>query len=96
VNLQVAPEWLEDSCWRCGSPEPQADDAGRLLCLACRRDLFSSDEESDPLGAVRRLYWEAHPLEQCWRCLERPVDPTDDLGLCHRCRERARPEAADR
>ena len=60
---------------------------GRLLCGRCRRALFEGADPSEPpLGTVHRLYWEAHALERCWRCMERPVDPEDDLGLCTRCR----------
>jgi hypothetical protein len=57
------------------------------LCGPCRHELFDATGSGEtPLGAVRRLYWEAHALERCWRCMDRSVDPNDDLGLCSTCR----------
>ncbi len=80
-------EWLDAFCWRCGSAEVVPSRDGRLLCGPCRHDLFDSTGSGEtPLGAVRRLYWEAHALERCWRCMDRSVDPNDDLGLCSTCR----------
>ena len=83
----AATDWLEARCWRCGSVEILLDRDGRVLCGPCRRELFdAADPGESPLGVVRRLYWESHILERCWRCMDRPVDPEDDLGLCPRCR----------
>jgi ribosomal protein S14 len=78
-------DWL-DGCWRCGAEqiEPGAD--GTVLCASCREEALGrgSGVESG-LGALRRLYWEAHPLERCWRCMVRPVDVSDEVGLCRPC-----------
>ena len=80
-------DWLDEFCWRCGSENVGPSDDGRMLCLACRAKLF--DPPTSPENAIRvihRLYWEFHPLERCWRCLTRSVDPQDELGLCSSCR----------
>lgn len=83
----AANDWLDACCWRCGSQESVPSEDGHLLCRPCRRKVFGAQGTSEsPLGAIRRIYWEAHALQRCWRCMERPVDPDDDLGLCPRCR----------
>jgi hypothetical protein len=83
----AAADWLDAYCWRCGSEDIVQSRDGRLLCGPCRGELFDATGSSEsPLRALRRLYWEAHILECCWRCMERPVEPYDDLGLCPRCR----------
>lgn len=83
----ASEDWLDTSCWRCGSEQIVPARDGRLLCGPCRHELFDSTGSGEtPLGAVRRLYWEAHALERCWRCMDRPVDPADDLGICSNCR----------
>jgi hypothetical protein len=81
-----AGDWLDANCWRCGSQCIAPSKDGRLLCRPCRLEVFSDQATSEsPLKAIRRIYWEAHALKHCWRCMERPVDPDDDLGLCPSC-----------
>jgi hypothetical protein len=83
----TAPDWLDACCWRCGSPEVSPRRDGRLLCEPCQRELVEGPASSEtPFRIVRRLFWESHALERCWRCMDGPVDPEDDLGLCSRCR----------
>lgn len=87
LEAQAEGDWLDEYCWRCGSVDVASSPDGRVLCHACRRELFAAP--SSPESAVRiirRLYWESHPLERCWRCLTRAVDAEDELGLCARCR----------
>src|SRR5436190_23754864 len=86
-STHPATEWLDACCWRCGTQEVAPRDDGRLLCQACQHELFEAPGSSEtPFGAIRRMYWESHALERCWRCMDRRVDPEDDLGLCSRCR----------
>jgi hypothetical protein len=82
-----ATDWLDEFCWQCGSEDVAPSRDGRLLCHTCRAEMFAPP--SSPESGVRvmhRLYWESHPLERCWRCLTRAVDPDDQLGMCPRCR----------
>jgi len=84
----AAADWLDAYCWRCRSKDVLPSNDGRVLCGPCRRELFDAAGSSEsPLGVVRRMYWESHVLERCWRCMDRPVDREDDLGLCPRCRK---------
>lgn len=87
VQGPAGGDWLDVSCWRCGSTEPSQDSLGRMLCSPCRTDL-SEDRPTvtdDPLHAVRGAYWNTHVLERCWRCLVENVDPRDEVGLCPVC-----------
>jgi glycine/D-amino acid oxidase-like deaminating enzyme len=88
MSATTAPaDWLDSCCWRCGSGEIAPSTDGRLLCGPCRHEVFDTVGAAEPpLRMVRRMYWESHALERCWRCMDRPVDPDDDLGLCSRCR----------
>lgn len=82
-----AIDWLDEFCWRCGSEDVGSSGDGRILCYGCRADLFGPPKSREnAVSVMHRLYWESHPLERCWRCLTRPVDRDDELGLCSRCR----------
>lgn len=91
VTTLPAPEaadWLDAYCWGCGSDRAAPDPEGRLLCRSCRGELFGIPNSSaDGMRVAQELYWDSHALERCWRCMERTVDPGDDLGLCGRCRD---------
>lgn len=84
-----AAEWLDQNCWRCGSEDILSSADGRLLCGPCRREALAPEQANGPATIVR-LTWESHVLDRCWRCMERTVDPEDDLGLCVGCRKRLR------
>ena len=78
-------EWVDQHCWRCGSEDPVPASGGRLLCGPCLAAMLTP-EPPNGRAAITRLGWESHPLERCWRCMTRAVDPEEDLGLCVRCR----------
>jgi hypothetical protein len=80
------PDWLDSCCWRCGSLEVVTATGGRLLCSACRRELFT-EPAMDAVALARHAYWESHALRCCWRCITGAVDPDDELGMCAVCRQ---------
>lgn len=81
-------DWLDVHCWRCGSTEARPHRDGLLLCAPCREALFGRPEATvSAPGLSLEAYWEAHVLDRCWRCLQRAVEPEDDLGLCTDCRD---------
>jgi hypothetical protein len=85
----VGEEWLDACCWRCGAAEAHPDHLGRLLCPPCLTELSEAGAlppDDDPIRMVRAAYWDAHPLERCWRCLSESVEAEDDVGLCRTCR----------
>lgn len=82
----VGPDWLDTSCWGCGTPDVAPHPDGRLICITCRAELVA-DPEADALAFSRHAYWQAHVLGCCWRCLDAAVDPADEVGLCPGCRE---------
>jgi hypothetical protein len=94
INARLS-DWLDDSCWQCGSEHVRPDDDGRILCEPCRMEIFDSPRSpEDGLAVALRLYWESHPLERCWRCMARPVDPEDGIGICRACRSDVRKRTA--
>ena len=86
---EAAADWLDDHCWACGSEDVDASAGDRVLCSPCRRRIYGPPQADDSARVVSLLYWQAHPLERCWRCLAKPVDREDELGLCNRCRREA-------
>ena len=80
-----ATDWLDACCWSCGTVHAIRLMDGRLLCAPCREEL-STEPPADPIHLARHAYWESHALGWCWRCMARPVDPDDDVGLCSSCR----------
>jgi hypothetical protein len=86
-EIAEATDWLDEFCWRCGSEEVRPSHDGRILCHACRGELFGPPRPlENAVTVMHRLYWGSHPLERCWRCMTRSVDPKDELGLCSKCR----------
>jgi hypothetical protein len=83
-------DWLDSSCWGCGTDETQVGTDGVSLCRTCRRDLLA-EPVVDALGLARHAYWEAHALRCCWRCMDGAVDPADEVGLCSGCRQEIAP-----
>jgi hypothetical protein len=81
-------DWLDASCWGCGTDQAYLDGDGRLLCPLCRVELSGAPPAAsdDPLRVAQGAYWEAHATERCWRCLTGSVDPDDQIGLCRACR----------
>lgn len=79
-------DWLDSSCWGCGTDEARVGTDGLLLCRLCRQDLLA-EPAVDALGLARHAYWESHALRCCWRCMTGAVDPDDEIGMCSSCRE---------
>jgi hypothetical protein len=80
----VDDDWLDDHCWRCGSADVLPDPEGVILCGSCHRAEFGP-MANPGVAMAERFRWEALSRDRCWRCLARPVDPEDDLGLCESC-----------
>jgi hypothetical protein len=83
-------DWLDSSCWGCGTDGSTVGTDGLSLCRPCRRELLA-EPVLDALGLARHAYWESHALRCCWRCMTGAVDPTDDVGLCSGCRQEIAP-----
>jgi hypothetical protein len=82
----LVTDWLDSSCWGCGTDEARVGTDGLLLCRLCRQDLLA-EPVVDAAGLARHAYWESHALRCCWRCLTGAVDPDDEIGMCSSCRE---------
>jgi hypothetical protein len=82
----LVTDWLDSSCWGCGTEEARVGTDGLLLCRLCRQDLLA-EPAVDAVGLARHAYWESHALRCCWRCMVGAVDPDDEIGMCSSCRE---------